>query len=55
MHDAEDFIYILLGEGFRLLGSQHDVVKLLQKRIHFVQICFHHIVAHIVSTFSSKN
>ncbi len=52
MHDAEDLVYVFLGEGLGLLRGQDNVVLLLEKRIHFIQISFHHIVAHIVSTFS---
>ena len=45
VHDAENFIHIILGKRIRLFSRQHDIVKLFQQCICFVQVHFQNAIA----------
>ncbi|MPM39229.1 hypothetical protein SDC9_85862 [bioreactor metagenome] len=40
MHDAENFVHVVLGKGIRLLRRQDDAVELLQQGVCLVEISF---------------
>ena len=48
MHDAEDFVHIILCEGICLFRVQKNPIELLEQGVCLVQVHFQYIVVAII-------